>query len=268
MRRPYEAGRMATGTRLAFEGACPVNNTGTPTDTKHRRSIRLKGYDYTLAGAYFVTVCSSEGRALFGSVSDGMVRLSRTGRIVQECWAAIPDHFDGVQLDEFVVMPNHLHGIIIIEEENAPTPVASVGATHASPLPAAEGDGALAGDACVAPTDRRQHILIARDGTLGAAPLQAPTRQARGPAPHSLASIVGSFKSASAKRINEARNTRGVHVWQRNYYEHTIRNEPAFHHIQEYIINNPCQWEFDRENPAVTEATPSVAATRKEPWQV
>jgi putative transposase len=80
----------------------------------HRRSIRLKGYDYTRAGAYFVTICTKDRACLFGDVSDGVMRLNQMGHIVWQCWLAIPDHFPHVLLDEFVVMPNHVHGIIVI----------------------------------------------------------------------------------------------------------------------------------------------------------
>ena len=94
----------------------------------HRRSIRLKGYDYTRAGAYFVSICTKDRACLFGDVADGVMRLNQMGHIVRQCWLAIPDHFPHVLLDEFVVMPNHVHGILVI------MPTHDVGATHASPL--------------------------------------------------------------------------------------------------------------------------------------
>jgi len=94
----------------------------------HRRSIRLKGYEYTRAGAYFVTICTKDRACLFGDVSDGVTRLNQMGHIVRQCWLAIPDHFPHVLLDEFVVMPNHVHGIIVIMATHI------VGARHAVPL--------------------------------------------------------------------------------------------------------------------------------------
>ena len=90
----------------------------------HRRSIRLREYDYSLAGAYFVTVCSRERECRFGEVAGGVMRLNGEGELVRECWMAIPDHFDTIEVVDYVVMPNHIHGIIIIHP---------VGATHASP---------------------------------------------------------------------------------------------------------------------------------------
>jgi putative methionine-R-sulfoxide reductase with GAF domain/REP element-mobilizing transposase RayT len=127
------------------------------------------------------------------------MHLSPIGKIVSEYWKQIPDHHTDVTLDEFVVMPNHVHGIITI-----------VGARHASPN-------------SVKP----------------------------GPKPRSLGSIIGSFKSAVTKKVDEIRNSSGASLWQRNYYEHIIRNERELNLIRQYIISNPLQWELDRENPAV-----------------
>jgi putative transposase len=176
----------------------------------HRRSIRLKGYDYTQAGAYFVTICTKDRACLFGDVADGVMRLNQMGHIVRQCWLAIPNHVPHVLLDEFVVMPNHVHGILVI------MPTHDVGATHASPL----------------------HLQ--NDDT--------PTRP-RGPQPRSVASIVGSFKSAAAKRINEHRGTPGAPIWQRNYYEHIIRDDESLNLIRNYIADNPLRWQIDAENP-------------------
>jgi len=174
----------------------------------HRRSIRLKGYDYTRAGAYFVTICTKDRACLFGDVADGVMRLNQMGHIVRQCWLAIPNHVPHVLLDEFVVMPNHVHGILVI------MPTHDVGATHASPLQ--------------------------NDDT--------PTRP-RGPQPQSVASIVGSFKSAATKRINHHRGTPGAPVWQRNYYEHIIRDDESLNLIRNYIADNPLRWQIDAENP-------------------
>src|SRR5512146_2828735 len=97
-------------------------------DIHHRRSIRLRDFDYSQAGAYFVTICTYERACRFGDVVDGDMRLNEAGRIVEQCWAAIPIHFPDVVLDAFVVMPNHVHGIVIITRK-------TVGAKNFSPLP-------------------------------------------------------------------------------------------------------------------------------------
>jgi REP element-mobilizing transposase RayT len=178
-----------------------------------RRSSRLKGYDYSRAGAYLVTVCTQGRACLFGDVVGGEMRLNAAGRVVEQCWSNIPRHFSHVELDEFVVMPNHVHGIVVIIE--------NVGATHASPLR-----------------------------------WRRPTHPA-GPKKRSIGAVVGSFKSAVTKRINELRNTPGTSIWQRNYYEHVMRDDASLCRIREYIVQNPLQWEYDRENPVgATHASP------------
>jgi len=166
----------------------------------HRCSIRLRDYDYSLAGAYFITICTKNRECLLGDVVDGEMRVNEYGRIVETCWNEIPLHFPDTEIDQFAIMPNHVHGIIFISN--------IVGATHASPL-----------------------------------------RNTSGPKSRSIGAIVGSFKSAVAKRINELRNTHGVPVWQRNYYDHIIRDEDNMNQIREYIINNPLKCAEDEENP-------------------
>jgi len=168
----------------------------------HRRSIRLQGWDYTQPGAYFVTIVAY-GRELFGQVVDGEICLSEFGEIVRDEWLASADIRCEIQLDAFVVMPNHLHGIVwIVADDDI------VGATGRSPLPA------------------------------------------RGPTPKSLGSFIAGYKSAVTKRINEIRGTPGNPVWQRNYYEHIIRNEQDLDAIRRYIRDNPAHWAEDPENPS------------------
>ncbi|MBN2703308.1 MAG: transposase [Pontiellaceae bacterium] len=162
---------------------------------RNRRSIRLREYDYSRAGAYFVTACT-QGRAfLFGDIADGQMRLNDAGRVVEQCWNEIPAHFPHVALDEFVVMPNHVHGILLIMDH--------VGAKNISPLP----------------------------GTS-----------------KTIGSVIRGFKIGVTKWFRQ--NTPLFVIWQRNYYEHIIRNDESLNRIREYIVNNPAQWEMDRENPA------------------
>ena len=157
----------------------------------HRRPIRLAGYDYRQAGAYFITVCTHNRIPLFGEIQGDEMRLSEAGRIAEKVWQEIPDHFDNVDIDAFIVMPNHVHGIILITDIH-------VGARHASPL-------------------HRTHQ----------------------PSKPTLGTIIGSYKSAVSKQINRSSDALGAPVWQRNYYEHVIRNETALHDIRHYIIHNP-----------------------------
>ncbi|MCJ7668444.1 MAG: transposase [Anaerolineae bacterium] len=170
----------------------------------HRRSIRLKEYDYSQAGAYFVTVCTHNRECILGEVANGEVLLNEFGKIVESVWFDLPKHYPNVELDAFVIMPNHVHGIIIV---------------GADPV--------------------------------GAGFKPAPTT-AKKPAPtggYALSEVVRGFKTFSARRINEIRATSGTPVWQRNYYEHIVRDEDRLNRIREYIINNPMRWQFDRENP-------------------
>jgi REP element-mobilizing transposase RayT len=138
------------------------------------------------------------------------------GKIAIECWRAIPNHFDHVTLDEFVIMPNHVHGILVIEGDWTST----VRARHAVPVP-----------------DEPYS-----DETHG-------TEQFGKPLPGSIPTIVRSFKSAASQRINELRGTPGTPIWHRNYYEHVIRSEESLRQICQYIADNPAHWADDRENP-------------------
>ncbi len=190
--------------------------TGYDRDKHHRRSIRLQGYDYTQAGAYFVTIVTYGRELLF---DDPVLR-----RVAETMWQRIPRHFPHVELDEWVVMPNHIHGIVVITD---------VGATHSTGVASATESGS--GD--VEPDS-------AKRVSGNASPLP-PT----GPPSGSLGAIVGNFKSVTARRINRIRKTPGVPVWQRNYYERVIRNERELSAIRQYIRDNPARWAEDQENP-------------------
>jgi REP element-mobilizing transposase RayT len=176
----------------------------------HRRSIRLKGYDYTQPGAYFITVVTHDRQCLFGEIVDGEMRLNEFGEIVRAEWfqTAVVRPYVVLHPDEFVVMPNHAHGIIWIVD---------VGATRrvAPPPPR------------VAPPSVAIHP--------------------RGPIPGSVGAIIGQFKSITTKRINALRNLVGQPVWQRNYYERIIRDERALNAIRRYILNNPANWTKDAD---------------------
>ncbi|MCI0699389.1 hypothetical protein L0337_46225 [candidate division KSB1 bacterium] len=195
----------------------------------HRRSIRLKGYDYSQAGAYFITICTHERECIFGEIRDGKMHLNEIGKIVEAEWLKTAEIRDNVELDAFVVMPNHVHGIIIITGNAGTDDV--VGAN----------DSKNSVDRTVG-VDRRppDRGIQSNVGAHGGAPLRRK--------PQSIGSIVAGFKSTVTKQINIIRNTPGVPVWQRNYYEHIIRNEKAFTRIQRYIIENPAQWQYDQEN--------------------
>ena len=167
-------------------------------DVHHRHSIRLKEYDYTQNGAYFVTIVTYQREPLFGEIVDGVMQLNEWGEIARREWFKTAELRPFVELyeDEFVVMPNHAHGILWMNDD--------VGAERRS-----------------APTDM-PHVTA---GSLGA--------------------IVRAYKSAVTYAINAARQTRGMVVWQRNYYEHIIRNDADLNRIRNYIVNNPLKWADD-----------------------
>jgi REP element-mobilizing transposase RayT len=189
----------------------------------------LKGYDYSLAGAYFVTISTQDHVCIFGDVVEGIMCLNEAGLMVSTVWDALPTRFPSIALDAFVVMPNHIHGIIVFATRM------SVGAP-------------LVGAQDVTPnrvTDDRATTRV------------APT----------LGNVVGAFKSRVTVEY-----TRGVkmkkwpafrrRLWQRNFYEHIIRNEASLHRIQQYILDNLARWAFDRENPLAVTPEP------EDIWQV
>ncbi len=153
---------------------------------KHRKSLRLSGYNYSQTGAYFITMCVNNRELYFENFPE-------LKNILHTKWTELERKFQEIELDEFVIMPNHLHGILFI-----------VGAIHELPL-------------------QNRHNMV-------------------------LPKAIGYFKMNTAKLINQMLNRSGP-FWQRNYYEHIIRNENELNRIREYIQNNPLKWELDRENP-------------------
>ena len=200
-------------------------------ETHHRRSIRLRGYDYSQAGAYFITICTQNRECFFGEIIDNEMRFNEYGNIVLKQWDAIPERFPSIELDAFVVMPNHIHGIIF------------VGAPLAGALVCAGACENMRATARVAPTkDMRATARV------------APT----------VGEIIGAYKSLSMHHClqwvkqNEPQRYLGK-LWQRNYYEHIIRDDDDLNRIREYILNNPANWEDDEYKlcPALAEENES-----------
>ena len=219
--------------------------------TDHRRkSVRLPGYDYGQAGAYFVTLVTEGRVCLLGEIIEDQVRLSEAGRIVQACWLAIPEHFSHAELGAFVVMPNHVHGIIVLHDRAA-MESPPVGAQHAAPLPGhaapiPDHAAPLPGHAAPIPDHAAPLPHDVAPLPDHAAPrLRAP----RSPhvAPGSLGAIVRSYKAAVTREISR-RSGEARRIWQRNYYEHVIRNERDHQNAHDYILVNPLNWEADDEN--------------------
>ena len=162
-----------------------------------RRSLRLKGYDYTHAGAYFVTICAEDKACLFGNVGDGCMCFNDAGQMLSTPWNEIPSRFADVAIDAFVVMPNHVHGIIILPDVVDGVATRSVAA---------------------------------------------------------LGGVIAAFKSATT--VDYIRGVKSGawpafrrRLWQRNYFEHVVRDEKALDRVRRYIDENPARWAFDDENP-------------------
>jgi putative transposase len=181
---------------------------------KRRQTIRLQSFDYTSSGAYFVTICTHEKQMLFGEIVDGEMVLNELGLIVREEWFQSQIIRKEIELDAFIVMPNHLHGVVwIANDKIAESPLTSNVGAH------------------------------------GRAPLRKPNNELPSVrAKKSLGSFVAGFKSACTKRINEFRQTPRIPIWQRNYYERIIRNDDELNAVRTYIENNPQTCHDDEEN--------------------
>ncbi len=224
----------------------------TPVRPHSRRSIRLSGYDYSQSGAYFVTVCTQDRACLFGSISDDdALAWTAGGRMVVDWWGEVPRKFPGVDTDAFVVMPNHIHGIVVIDDVGADPcvrPDDDEGAHAGAPL---QGAGAHAGN----------------EGAHTGAPLQGTAPQGTGRQRTPLHRVVQWFKTMTTNGYIRGGDNMGWHafdgrLWQRNYFEHVIRNEASLERIRQYITDNPARWALDRENPK------GAAREAEEAWQI
>lgn len=181
---------------------------------KNRKPNRLKGFDYSNIGPYFITICARGCADPFGAVRDGRMVLSAMGRICAESWRAIPDHEPGVILDEFVVMPDHFHGIIQLPDDDAVGSVdlpvdLPVGARHALPLPLSQ------------PLPQRDEPGARRY--------------------HGLPVVIGSFKSAVTRAVNRQFPDSGFR-WQRSFHDRIIRDGGELRRIRDYVNANPANW--------------------------
>ena len=195
-----------------------------------RESIRLDGFDYTRAGAYFVTCCIERRKRILGTVRCGVMHLSDAGHAVADAWQRLPAHYPHVQLDAFVVMPDHVHGIIVLVPDDGWDMVA--GRSGASD----DGHGTGQVGAGLRPAPAVPTLRPSPDAP------GPPTRPRR----HALPEIVRAFKSFSARAINQHQGTPGARVWQRNYFERIIWSQHQLEATRRYIRNNPAKWGDDR----------------------
>ena len=237
----------------------------------HRRSIRLKGHDYSASGVYFITICTYQREGLFGEVLAGEMQLNRFGRMVRSHWLNLPKYHCHLRLDEFVVMPNHIHGILTLIDDSAKdsyNPALVVGPDFNDYIMDST-------DTLVVGVDLDNHSLGHRDALVVGAGFDnhalgytdallakpAPTPSVNSMVNHStinktghprrygIPEIVRGFKTFSARRINQMRKSKGIPVWQRNYYEHIVQDVVSLQHIRHYIFNNPLSWQKDQLHP-------------------
>lgn len=183
-----------------------------------RRSIRLKGFDYAESGAYFVTIVTKNRSCQFGEIIDGQMRLNSAGDAIMRWWLELKNKFTTVETDEFVVMPNHCQGIIVVT------------------------DSTVGADLRVGPPTGL------RKGAHVGAPLQTIMQWFK---------TMTTNEYMRGVKASNWPAFRGQ-LWQRGYYDHIIRDENSLNRIRQYIINNPARWEFDRENPAVVTVEPDA----------
>jgi len=190
--------------------------------TYNRKSIRLKGHDYTCPGYYFLTLLVKNRACVLSEINNKKVILSEIGKIANECWLSIPEHFPNTKLGEYVIMPNHIHGIIEIVETIAP----------------------------IDPNETTKRATESVAPTLSLKP--------KGPKPKSIGSIIGQFKSVVSKKIKQQKDDRirltdpvtpfsNVWTgWHRDYHDRIIRNQEELYRIRTYIINNPKNWDKEK----------------------
>ena len=188
-----------------------------------------------MAGAYLVTICTQDRACLFGDVEAGAMRLNEAGQMVAALWDGLAARLSGVEIDRFVVMPNHLHGILVLDAD------AGGAKTEGATTRVAPTNGGLVGAPLVG-------APATNGGPVGAPLVGAPSR---------LGDIVGAFKSLATTGYIGGVKAKGWpefrgRLWQRNYYVHIIRDESALNRIRRYVDDNPARWEFDDENPLKT----------------
>ena len=177
----------------------------------HRRSIRLKGYDYSSQGAYFVTLCCENRQHRFGEISESQMELTHCGQIATEWMENLPTKFPTIEIDEYIIMPDHIHAIISIRTGN---------------------------------------------------PRGCPEEN-----PPTIGQIIGAYKSLVANdclKWHKERNLQMGKLWQRNYYEHIIRDEQAYENIRNYIRTNPERWQSNRNRTGSPRGCPNIGNIKSE----
>lgn len=184
-------------------------------------STRLPDWDYSSPGYYFITICVKNRVCCLGKINNGQIILSTQGKIATDYWFDLKNHYTHVALDAFVVMPNRIHGIMEIKNNNTvetihdhaqPPEHAPAETIHELSLPQLKND----------PKQRRKMLL---------------------------SKIIGRFNMQSSKQINLLQNTAGHPFWQSRCFDHVIRNKKTLNKIRQHIVNHPVKWAMDKYNP-------------------
>lgn len=231
-----------------------MNNTY---QNKYRiKSARLEGYDYRQAGLYFITICTYNREHYFGEIVDSEMQLSNIGVLTDVFWHEIKNHKKNIELHQFVVMPNHIHGILeIVDGGNG------VGCRR---------DDACIVSTCIVSTTVATNPMGQMDGTDESStnPQQSETHKmaAISPKSGSVSRVIGSYKSAVTKHAHRLGHE---FEWQTRFYDHIIRNENDYFRIQNYIKNNPHNWDNDKLNNGIGNTVMELTAQyENEKWMV
>lgn len=193
----------------------------------HRRSIRLKGYDYSQEGAYFITICTQDRECFFGRIANDEMVLNDIGKIAHDYLRDIPNHFSHVALGEFIVMPNHVHCILIVGMRNDTSgntdTTDAVGTRHG------------VSDKMITPDNMRTRHGVSQ---------QLNINQFGKPVAGSISVIINQYKSSVKRWCNK--NGHENYKWQSRFHDHIIRNEQSYQTIANYIVNNPLKWMEDK----------------------
>ncbi len=223
-----------------------------------RNSLRLKGYDYSQPGAYFITICTENKICYLGNIVDGITISYPISDIIREIWQEIPEKFQGVDLDTFIIMPNHVHGIVIINKEcrdmiqqtrRNNTENIRGGLIHKIRIKDYINDPKVS---FINQTPANNFTkdnkvgLINRIPTKNQAFTEAKNWNLMQNSKQTVGKIIRYFKAKTSKIVHY--KFFPSFQWQRNYYEHTVRSSRELNSIREYIINNPIKWALDREN--------------------
>ncbi len=180
---------------------------------KKRKPNRLKEHNYNLQGYYYITICTKNRLDFFGKISNNIMHLSQIGKIANKFWDEIPEHFKYVELDEFIIMPDHIHGIIILKDSTRNKDVGTA--------------------------DLRSFSWRSSSGCSNQKDLYSNRSKMV------VSKVIHGFKS-SVTRVIRKQFDNSNFEWQKSYYDHVIRNGMDLNRIREYIINNPVNWEIDK----------------------